>query len=155
MPNERHLLIDGPNAIHASRDLDSLARRDRDAARRRLSELAWTIRDQGGWRVTVVFDGRGETLTSEYAAGDEGCWVIYTPNGVTADDVIERLVGRSENPERCRVVSADRAVQSTVAAAGAEVMPPADFFSWVARAEEQLSRRRLAQNGKEAAKWRA
>ena len=90
----RHLVIDGPNVIQAWPELRALARRDREAARARLVKVGLKLHDDEGWRVTLVFDGRGAEVQLEYPARVETFLVIRTPDRRTGDDVIERLVTR-------------------------------------------------------------
>ncbi len=154
MPAPSRLLIDGPNVLHASREWAVLLRRDKDAARRRLQESAQIVRDGTDWQVTLVFDGRGTDLTIERPDGDDTFVVIHTSSGMTGDDVIERLVGGSAAPARCRVVSGDRAIQSTVRALGAEAMTPADFLAWLEQLAVQGARRINRQSMATEGVWR-
>ncbi|TAG33691.1 MAG: RNA-binding protein, partial [Verrucomicrobia bacterium] len=81
-----HLLVDGSNVVQAWPDTRALARRDREAAKVLLLRRVAVLHDFSGWRVTVVFDGRGDALHVE-AVGDAAHFAcIYTPAGATADD---------------------------------------------------------------------
>jgi hypothetical protein len=153
MKGSQSLLIDGPNVIHASPELMALARRDRDAARARLVVMAQAIRDGRDWKVIVVFDGRGPTVNTEAVQDDGDFLIIHTSDKLSGDDVIEHLVGRSGTPELFRVVSADRALRSTVSATGAEVMGPEDFMVWSAQAAAQLARRQSRRLKDSEAQW--
>ena len=103
-----HLLIDGSNVLQAWPDTRAMARRDREAAKALLLRRVAVLHDFAGWRVTVVFDGRGENLSVE-AIGDAADFAcLHTPAGATADDVIEQLVGRALVPAACLVATADQ-----------------------------------------------
>ncbi|MBC8008986.1 MAG: NYN domain-containing protein, partial [Burkholderiales bacterium] len=93
-----HLLVDGSNVIQAWPDTRALARRDREAAKALLLRRVAVLHDFSGWRVTVVFDGRGEELAIEAVGGAADFACVHTPAGATADDVIEQLVGRAAEP---------------------------------------------------------
>lgn len=138
----RHLIVDGANVVHALPGLATLARRDRVSARERLTVMLRTIRDVEDFKVTAVFDGRGTELSVREDPGDPDFTVIVTSSAVTADDVIERLVGKAAVPSDCVVATADRLVRQTVEATGATTLMPDELGAWVERAE-QRSRRRI------------
>jgi predicted RNA-binding protein with PIN domain len=131
---EKHLLVDGANVLRAWPDLNALAARDKDAARGQLSQTLRVLHDTEGWRVTLVFDGRGPELTVEQPGGHATFAHIFTPVDLTADDVIEQLVGRAADPATCTVATADRAEQQTIAALGAAWCSPEDLRAWCDRA---------------------
>ena len=131
---EKHLLVDGANILHAWPELRALLRRERAAAQARLvGELA-AIHDGEGVRVTVVFDGSGAELELTCPGGRQTFAVVRTPTGMTADDFIERWVGRAAAPETCWVATGDVGEGRTVAALGAQWISPEDLSAWVRRA---------------------
>jgi predicted RNA-binding protein with PIN domain len=132
----KHLLVDGNNVGRAWGETGKLWRRDADAARRRVVERVQTWHDAMGWRVSVVFDGRGDTLQVEQPGADATFVVAYSPSGVTADTVLEQWVANSRHPEDCVVATADRALRSLVEAQGASVIGSRALASWLERAEE-------------------
>ncbi len=136
---EKHLLVDGANLLHAWPDLRVLMNRDRTTARSQLIQRLGAIHDAEQTRVTVVFDGRGEELVVERPSGHVTFSVLYTPSALTADDVIEQLVGRAANVSSCHVATGDRAERQTIEASGAVWVPPADLAAWVGRAESRLA----------------
>jgi uncharacterized protein len=136
-----HLLVDGSNVLHAWPELAALMRRDRNAARARLVRAMSRVHDAQAMRVTLVFDGRGQELMVERPSDDVPTFsILTTPAGVTADDIIERLVAQGSDPAACVVATADGGVRETVTAAGASVIDPAELAAWVTRAEQQTNR---------------
>jgi predicted RNA-binding protein with PIN domain len=138
---EKHLLVDGANLLHAWPELRALLRRDRDSARAQLVRQLGSIHDAEQVRVTAVFDGRGTELIIETPQG-ESCVtfrVLYTSSNLTADDVIEQLVGRAADAGLYYVATGDQAERQTVAALGATVVSPEELAQWVARAEQRLT----------------
>jgi predicted RNA-binding protein with PIN domain len=131
---EKHLLVDGANILHAWPDLRATAARDKDAARTQLSQTLRALHDTEGWRVTIVFDGRGSDLVVEQPGQHATFAHIFTPGALTADSVIEQLVGGAADPAACTVATADRAEQQTVSALGAAWCSPDDLRSWCDRA---------------------
>jgi predicted RNA-binding protein with PIN domain len=137
---EKHLLVDGANILHAWPELRALLPRDRDAARARLAQRLSAIHDGESVRVTLVHDGRGTELVIERPSAQETFSVLYTPSGLTADDVIERLVAKSASVAECTVASGDRAIRQTITALGAAWISPDDLAAWIDRAEKQQAR---------------
>lgn len=149
-----HLLVDGSNLVQAWTDTRALARRDREAAKALLLRRVAVLHDFMGWRVTVVFDGRGEELQIEAVgeASDFAC--VHTPAGATADDVIEQLVGRSAEPGTCLVATADQAERSTVEAAGAVWCSPEDLAKRIEAANTRQARLVERGNAASGQAWR-
>jgi predicted RNA-binding protein with PIN domain len=138
MASAKHLLVDGPNILHAWPELRALLRRDRDAARSQLVLRLAAIHDAEGVRVTLVFDGRGPELIIERPSHQETLTVLFTPSKLTADDVIEQLIARAADPSACEVATADQAERRTAEGLGAAVLTPEDLAVWCIRAEQRV-----------------
>jgi len=136
----KHLIVDGNNVGRAWADTGKLWRRDADAARSRVVEAVKLWHDAMGWRVSVVFDGRGSDLDVSSPSNESTFMVAYSPSGVTADSVIEQWVSNSRDPEDCVVVTADRALRDTVIALGADTIGSRELRSWLDRAEQSAQR---------------
>lgn len=132
-----HLLIDGSNLMHAWPELRALLKRNKLLAREQLVSQLLVLMPETTERVTVVYDGRGVELVVEHPYGPDSVAVIYTPGGLTADDVIEQLVAQSEDASGCLVATGDQAERTTVEAAGAIWCSPAELLARIERAEEQ------------------
>ena len=105
---------DGALAEQRERSLDVIE----DAARRFGSD------------VTVVFDGAD--VVGAHSARRRLAGVVYSPAGVTADDVIRSIVGGTPPERPVVVVTNDQAVRRSVAAAGANLIS-SDAFLALAR----------------------
>lgn len=149
-----HLLVDGSNVVQAWADTRALARRDREAAKALLLRRVAVLHDFAGWRVTVVFDGRGEELHVEAVGGAADFACVHTPAGATADDVIEQLVGRAAEPNVCLVATADQAERSTVEAAGAAWCSPEELAKRIDSADTRQSRAVAKGNAASEREWR-
>ena len=150
-----HLLIDGSNVLLAWPDTRALARRDREAAKALLLRRVAVLHDFAGWRVTVVFDGRGESLGVEAIGGAADFACVHTPAGTTADDVIEQLVGRAGEPGACLVATADQAERSTVEAAGAVWCPLEELAARIDALNTNQARTVARGNAAAERAWRA
>jgi predicted RNA-binding protein with PIN domain len=150
---EKHLLIDAANVIHAWPELRALLKRDRDAARSQLIQYAGAVHDAESVRVTVVVDGRGPEIVIEHPSRQATLTVIYTPSSMTADDVIEQMVGRSADASLCEVATGDQAERNTIEATGAGWVPPADLLARMERAERRLGTKVADINRANAQDW--
>lgn len=154
MAFEKHLLVDGANLLHAWPELRALMKRDRNAARSQFVQRLGAVHDAEQTRVTVVFDGRGDELVVERPSGHVTFSILYTPSSLTADDVIEQLVGRAADASLCHVATGDQAERQTIEATGAVWVPPADLAAWVGRAEARVASDVKGLNRANAQKWK-
>ena len=136
----RHLLIDAYNVIHQWPELKQALRRDRAVAREMLAATVRVIHDREHVRVTLVFDGKGEEITIERPGEALTFSYLYSPSSMSADDVIEQIVGASVEPGRIIVATRDLAERRTIEALGGTVISPEDLRDWVARVERALTR---------------
>ena len=136
----KHLIVDGNNVGRAWGDTGKLWRKDADAARSQVVEAVKVWHDAMGWRVSVVFDGRGASLEVSSPTNESTFMVAYSPSGVTADSVIEQWVGSSREATDCVVVTADRALRDTVSALGADTIGSRELRAWLRRAEDGAQR---------------
>jgi predicted RNA-binding protein with PIN domain len=153
-PTTTHLLVDGSNVVRAWADTRALARRDREGAKALLVRRLAVLRDFSGWRVTVVFDGRGEDLNIEAVDGAADFACVHTPAGATADDVIEQLVGRAAEPGACLVATADQAERATVEAAGAAWCSPEELARRIDAVDTRQARAVARGNAATERDWR-
>lgn len=154
MAFEKHLLVDAANVLHAWPELRALLKRDRDAARSQLTQRLAAIHDAETMRVTLVVDGRGREIVVEHPSGQATLALIYTPSSLTADDVIEQMVGRSADASLCEVATGDQAERATIEALGAVWVPTADLLARVERAERRLGAKVADVNRTNAREWR-
>lgn len=136
---EKHLLVDVANVLHAWPELRALMKRDRNVARSQLIQRLAAVHDAESVRVTLVVDGRGRELVVEHPSHEATLTVVYTSASLTADDVIEQMVGRSIDPTTCEVATGDQAERNTIEATGAIWVPIADLRMRIERAENRLS----------------
>lgn len=149
--SSRHLIVDGSNVLNAWANLRATARRDRDAARTLLVRTLAPLHDIDGYRLTVVFDGRGSELVVDRPMGRAAVAVVFTPSGMTADDVIEQLAAKT--PQACIVATDDRAERETAAAAGAEILTTNDLLALLKRAQVREAAKIAEIQGRAAREW--
>jgi hypothetical protein len=109
------LLVDGHSVIFAWPELRRQHGIRTGRAREDLVRQLRSFADASGWRVAVVFDGKGPDIGQEEESGVQ---VFYSPAGKTADSVIERLVCRYAKQREVTVATDDGAERVTVDAFG-------------------------------------
>ncbi len=132
---QRHLMliVDGYNVIRNNDRYRSLGD-DFDGgegwntARETLISDAATFARGDYERCTVVFDGAGNPSSDGVPEHKAGIEVIFSPAGVSADSVIEKLAHDARDSGfEVVVVSSDFAIQSTVFGGGVTRMSASDF----------------------------
>jgi predicted RNA-binding protein with PIN domain len=118
---QSHLIVDGYNVTKTGYPQLTLAEQ-RDRLVRELASLA----ARTGAEVTVVFDGAAVQVPQ---ARFRGVRVLYSPAGITADEVIRRLVAAEPTGRVLLVVTADREIITAVVRSGARTVPPVVLLS--------------------------
>lgn len=118
MPRAR-LVVDGYNVTKQAWPTASL-----EAQRSRLVQALGPLVARSGAETTVVFDA-AESTTRTAMPAPRGVRVVFSPEGVIADDVIRQLVAVEPRGRVVVVVTGDQAVARDVARAGARVVPAA------------------------------
>lgn len=126
MPRAR-LIVDGYNVSKRAWPSSSL-----EAQRNRLAGALAALVARTGAETTLVFDA-AETDHRPPVVAPRGVRVLYSPRGVLADDVVRDLVDVEPQGRVVVVVTADRAVATDVAAAGARVVDPEALLGLIAR----------------------
>ena len=103
--------MDGYNIIFAWEDLAAQARTDLDAARRQLCDALSSYAGFTKCRLVVVFDGYKNKGSIGEKRQLNNIQVVYTKEGVTADQYIEGLADEIGNNYAVRVASSDSLVQ--------------------------------------------
>lgn len=142
-----YLFIDGYNIIGAWPELVELREDNLEDARRRLVDIISEYSVASGFCTCVVFDGwkvkgnRGTTVENPYID------IIFTPEGMTADMVIERLVARLPRFQKIYVATSDRLEQETILAQGGLRISAMELYNMVYRQKDE-SRKRMASQKK-------
>lgn len=116
------ILVDGYNVAKLGWPDRSLEEQ-RDALINRSENLA----RRHGADITIVFDG--DSIVGAHAARRRTVRVMFSPAGVTADDVIRDEVARLPSDRAVVVVTNDREIVGDVRRAGANVVPSNAFIA--------------------------
>jgi hypothetical protein len=184
--SDRHLLVDAYNVIHAWPELRALlAAHGPEAAQARLADLLRPIHDAEGWRVSLVFDGRGDAVVVERPGTELTFSHIFSPRGLSADGVIEQLVTNATLPpaEDSRkpapagkarrvksgattstsprkgaeivVATGDHLLGEATAAAGARLLSPDGLRDWAEHAAAEQTRALAARTRRTHSEWKS
>lgn len=135
------LILDACNLLHAQPDYRELMTQNFDTALDRLTQEARVFHDLDGLPVSLVIDGKGETIEWHHPTSEPHLSWAFAPHGITADTVIERWVSRWPNPAELTVVTGDRALAQTVESHGAQTWSPGQFLDEVNAARRRLSQK--------------
>ena len=120
----------------------------------RLSEVMQVIHDCEEIRVSLVFDGKGEQITVERPSELLTFSLLYTPAGMTADDLIEQMVGQAKDPGSFLVVTQDNHERLAVEASGGTTMSPRELDHWIKRCRVRQTEKVRKISNKANLEWR-
>ena len=137
-----YYIVDGYNLIYAWSELKA---EDFDIARDHLIHILIEYGAYEKFDITVVFDAGSTEEEERIEKYGDHFTVIYTAQGSTADNVIERLVYELVKQRReIHVVSSDGVIESVILGAGAYRHPSREFCRAVKRAKEHLRKEYLS-----------
>ena len=122
------ILIDGYSVLHRCPDIAPDHPRHSAAARDELIQRLNRYQDAARTPVTIVFDGNHIAGKIAGEPSSPGLEVLYSPQGKTADDLIERATHGFLQYGKVLVVTDDYAEQNTVAALGGSVLDVRAFM---------------------------
>ena len=147
MQRRQVLIVDGYNVIrnnerYAHLGIDYESGEGWNKARERLINDAAQLAQEHYERCTVVFDAAGNPDSTGVPVRKAGIDVIFSPAGVSADSVIERLAHDArENGFEVVVVSSDFTIQATVFGGGVASL---SSLAFTADSDVEDERRALA-----------
>lgn len=132
-------LIDAYNLMYRVPRVRDMMHSDFEAARDALVTLVISFCTASGNKAKVIFDGRGERQENSVPPlSGRGVEVIFGPNHLTADAVIERMVYQSGARQAYVVVTGDRGIRDLCQHMGAFVMTPENFLTSLNEAQTSL-----------------
>jgi len=122
------ILVDGYSLLHNWPELAPGRARHSASARDELVRWLTLYQDATGTPVTIVFDGAGRHNGRPTAVPRSEVEVLYSRQGKTADQLIERAVHRFGPYGEVLVVTEDRAERETVINLGGSAASCANFI---------------------------
>lgn len=149
------ILVDGYSLLHAWPELAPGAARHSMAARDELIHVLTQYGDALGTPITVFFDGAGAPKVPGAQHSTPQMEIIYSRNGQTADDLIERTAFRLRPYGDALVVTDDYAERDTVIGFGGMAASCATFIAQVRSALEGLQTDLQNHNRRERMRFKA
>lgn len=122
------ILVDGYSLLHAWPELSPGAARHSHAAREALITVLQRYRDATHTPITVVFDGQGAPAGTPKLPSNANLEILFSTQGKTADDLIERAAYRLKEYGEVLVVTDDNAERDTVRSFGVNTLSCCGFI---------------------------
>ena len=148
------ILVDGYSLLHNWQELAPGKPRYSAAARSELIRQLRRYHDASGVPITVVFDGASGLASAEEPPSTAEVEILFSQQGQTADQMIERAATRLLDYGEVLVVTNDFAERDTVSSAGAMVSSCANFIGDITRAETEIASALKRHNRNEQNKYK-
>ena len=143
------ILIDGYSLLHNWPKLARGKARHSAAARDELIQRLRSYQDATGTPITIFFDGAGAPSGTPAAISTPELEVLYSRNGHTADDLIERAVNRFGPYGEVLAVTDDQFERETVMSLGGMASSCLNFIQTLESTLAELQRELKHRNRKE------
>ena len=135
------ILIDGYNLLHRQREIAPDHPPHTPQARHRLIRRLTRFQDASAIPLVVVFDGRSRERRECRDPAYPHLEVIFSPAGLSADAVIEKLTEGYRSFGKVLVISDDFAERSTVDSLGGTAMSTRYLMDEMREADRRLGER--------------
>jgi len=133
------ILVDGYSLLHNWPELAPRKPRHSAAARDELIQRLRSYQDATGTPITIFFDGAGAPSGTPAAISTPELEVLYSRNGHTADDLIERAVNRFGPYGEVLAVTDDQFERETVMSLGGMASSCRNFIEMVENTLAELA----------------
>jgi hypothetical protein len=148
------ILVDGYSLLHNWPELAPGWPRHSMEARDELIRILTLYGDASGTPITIVFDGAGMAAGTDFPSTPE-LEILYSRNGQTADQVIERVASRMSAFGEVLAVTDDYAERDMVFFQGGLASSCANFIASVERVLHEQEREIAGHNRRQKAAFKA
>jgi predicted RNA-binding protein with PIN domain len=148
------ILIDGYSLLHNWPDLAPGKPRHSASARHELIHVLTRYHDATGTPITIFFDGTGSPRNGTKCEGHPTVEILFSSDGKTADDMIERATHRLKAYGDVLAVTDDRLERDTVTGLGGHVASCQNFIRMVENALAELKEDLKQYNRAERTRYR-
>ena len=148
------ILVDGYSLLHQWTSLAPGRPRYSAAAREELVHVLTRYQDYCGTPITIVFDGSGPARGADETASTDEVEVLFSRDGQTADQIIERVAFRLQDYGEALAITDDYAERDTVMNMGGMASSCAEFIRTVESALTELESDVKNYNQRERARYR-
>ncbi|MBI2742387.1 MAG: NYN domain-containing protein [Chlamydiales bacterium] len=92
---------------------------------------------EAGLHVTVIFDGSEKRAVGISSYKLEAVEVVFTSEGLSADDYILEMLSSAKNPKQKSVITGDRDLIRKAKRYGAETLDISDFFALILKKKKK------------------
>jgi predicted RNA-binding protein with PIN domain len=148
------ILVDGYSLLHNWPALAPGKPRHSAAARDELIHRLTLYRDAIGTPISIIFDGGGAPAGAPKPISTPELEVVYSKEGQTADDIIERVTVRMREFGEVLAVTDDYAERDTVISMGGMASSCANFIEDIEQSLKELDRDIIRHNRTERARFK-
>ncbi|HTI72403.1 MAG TPA: NYN domain-containing protein [Candidatus Limnocylindria bacterium] len=148
------ILVDGYSLLHNWRELAPGSARHSSAARDALIEALRQYRDSIGTPITIVFDGHSAPAGTPKMPSSPELEILFSRQGQTADEVIERAAYRLKDYGEVLVITDDYAERDTVINMGGMAQSCDTFMAQIKSASDDLQADVKHHNRREQERYR-
>lgn len=148
------ILVDGYSLLHTWTELAPGKSRFSAAARDELISRLRHYRDAIGTPITIVFDGSGAPTGTPTAQSSPELEILFSRDGRTADDIIERVAHRMSAFGEILAVTDDHAERDTVISLGGMASSCFSFIQTVESTLKEQGRELAHYNRRERIKFK-
>lgn len=132
-----YIIVDGYNILNYWKRFDKLLEENFEDAREKLIQVLLNYAGYKKIKIILVFDGykAKNNLGSRYQYKNMD--VIYSPENITADMLIEKEVKRYTRDNKVYVATSDAVEQGMILGKGALRMPAREFIDEIESAEKE------------------
>lgn len=135
----KNIFVDGYNVISSWPELKSIKEYSFEAARQKLIEILSNYASYNAYKIFIVFDAHMVNGSIEKREKiSDNIIVIFTKEGETADNFIEREVNRIGRKSEVCVVTSDSLEQQVVFQRGAVRMSSIEFYHEIKAVEVKI-----------------
>ncbi|MBU3128593.1 NYN domain-containing protein [Clostridium tagluense] len=130
--------VDGYNVIHSWPNLKKIKEFSYESSRLQLIDTLQNYSEFKGYKVFIVFDAHMVKGSIEKKEKQGNLFVVFTKEGETADNYIERTVNNIGRKSEICVVTSDSLVQQVTFQRGAIRMSSIEFYYEVISIEKKI-----------------
>ncbi|MDP7010038.1 MAG: NYN domain-containing protein [Verrucomicrobiota bacterium] len=148
------ILVDGYSLLHTWRDIAPNEPRHSARAREALIHVLTQYADSINTPVTLFFDGAGAPKDTPDSISPDSLEIVFSRNGKTADDLIERTAFRLKRHGEALVVTNDYAERDTVISMGGTAQSCEEFIREIKRTLDERTKFMKTYNRHEANRYK-
>ncbi len=138
--SQKHLIVDGWNVIHSDQKMKhAFTNFGQEGAKKLLSDSLAPIHDCLGYKLTIVYDGKGEDISIEKIGRQSTFTEVYTPSCLSADEFIEQMCANAKQPNSLLIASRDNLIRLSARGFKIECITSQQLLEWAKNSAKNLN----------------